>query len=105
MRRLALLTLTLATACGTPDEPDPMRSSMVAQICQNQVREQLRSPSTAEFPRLMPLVEHEPGRRVATIEAHVDAQNAFGATVRNEFTCRVERKADDSGWDVTVNPR
>jgi hypothetical protein len=82
-----------------------MRPSMVAQLCENQVKEQLRSPSTADFPAMMRLVQYNADRSVATISAHVDAENAFGGTVRTSFTCRVERNASGDGWRVTVNMR
>ena len=50
----------------------------------------LKAPSTAEFApfRLSQVRTPEPGKFI--LASYVDAQNAFGAKLRNRFVCRLE---------------
>lgn len=61
------------------------------------VKERLKSPSTAKFPRA---IEHdvscpEPGRYI--IKSWVDSQNSYGAMIRTYFVCEV-KQIDDYKW-------
>ncbi|MDO8469167.1 MAG: hypothetical protein Q7S29_05410 [Candidatus Peribacter sp.] len=57
------------------------------QICaENQIREMLRSPSTAKFSWTPDISKY--GNNYAVF-SYVDAQNAFGATLRQNWQCRV----------------
>lgn len=69
----------------------------VRRTCRDIVKRQLRAPSTAEFPGLFSgawdyRVNAAAG--VAFYSSHVDAQNGFGAMIRNTFMCSYEA---DSG--------
>lgn len=57
-----------------------------ARVCKDQVAENLRSPSTAEFGDT---TIYTTGDAVA-IGGWVDSENGFGATVRSEYRCTVE---------------
>lgn len=59
-------------------------------MCEEFVKKSLRSPSSAEFPTYSnPAVsDHGNGRYIVT--SHVDSQNAFGAMLRNAFTCEIQ---------------
>lgn len=63
------------------------------QMCHEYVRDRLRSPSTADFPRSEQNVTAI-GRRAYEISGTVDAQNGFGATVRNRFVCQIQHLGD-----------
>ncbi len=69
-----------------PNSPLPESSQIakVTQACRDEVREHLRSPSSAEFSDegYIPL---EGGQW--KISGQVDAENAFGASLRHTFTC------------------
>jgi len=110
-RRIGILLATVAfigliivnsngsgSAPSSPPQPSIAGSEIAAYLaCEDFTRQVLRSPSTAEFP----------GRREATIttrgqewvvRAYVDAENAFGAMVRNEWRCTT-RKIDGDTWE------
>jgi hypothetical protein len=86
------------------------RSSMAVVQCQNHVKNRLRSPSTADFPFL----EHEVnslGKETYRVRSYVDAQNALGATIRNNWVCTISygggEDADPSSWvlvDLQLSP-
>jgi hypothetical protein len=79
------------------------RSSMAVVQCQNYVRDRLRSPSTADFPWLDHSVTPE-GSETYLVRSYVDAQNGFGATVRNNYTCKIQYsggdEADQRSWSL-----
>ncbi len=79
---LAAIGGGLAYALRGPAEAAAAPGSIAA--CQDAVRKQLRSPATAKFSE--DRVVEEVG---ATHYVHgvVDAQNGFGATVRNKYEC------------------
>jgi hypothetical protein len=66
--------------------------------CQRAVRQKLRAPSTAEFPTGMQYTSYL-GNGDYFIEAHVDAENAMGGTVRVQWMCSVEHR-EEGGWAV-----
>lgn len=65
--------------------------------CQEFVKRQLRSPSTAKFPFTEQRISRL-RRNVYRVSGPVDAQNAFGATIRNRYICEVEKSA--SQWKL-----
>lgn len=66
---------------------------------QNHVEQRLKSPGTADFP----WTPSKHGSNVATqtyyIEAYVDSQNGFGATLRTNFAAII-RKVGEDDWQV-----
>jgi tetratricopeptide (TPR) repeat protein len=72
-------------------------------ICKNYVKAALRSPSTADFPWIDYTAVHH-GRGKYTVRSYVDAQNAFGATIRNTWFCTVTYRggewADQRNWTL-----
>lgn len=61
-------------------------------MSQNFVRERLQAPSTAQFPHTSNTTEIGPCEyRVA---AYVDAQNAFGAMLRSDYTATMKYVGD-----------
>lgn len=77
----------ISSGLGGGSSAAPNRFEAI-QYCEDRVREQLRAPSTAEF--RSSATDTNPFRVTGT----VDAQNAFGATVRNDFQCTVNITGD-----------
>ncbi len=78
-----------------------VRQYNAAFACQDAVRERLKAPASAEFqaPREAQISAYEDGSY--KIESYVDAQNSFGAKLRNAFTCQVApRRNGPSGFIV-----
>lgn len=71
--------------------------------CQNFVRDRLRAPATADFPFLDRQVTPA-GNDTYVVASYVDAQNAFGAMIRNDFRCTVRYRGGDeaasSSWEL-----
>jgi hypothetical protein len=79
-------------------------SAMASVICNGFVRDQLRAPSTADFP-LLDFVATRRGGNRWMIQSYVDAQNGFGATVRTHFLCDLQyhppgQEADSRSWEL-----
>jgi len=101
--------VALAGCSKTPPCEDEIGAFVAAQQF---IRQELLSPSTAEFPyisaegnRIYPLTWHD-GRCVFTIRTFVDAQNAFGGTVRQKFSVTVTPILDQPDrWTlVSIQP-
>ena len=86
------------------------RGTMAAIQCRDFVKERLRAPSTADFSAL-----HESasliGENKYVVRGYVDAQNAFGAQIRNNYACTVQytggEDADSGNWrliDLNISP-
>ena len=52
--------------------------------CQDKIKELLKAPSTAKFPNFTEW-GWQKEKNIVTIQGYVDAENAFGATLRSEF--------------------
>ena len=76
-------------------------------VCQQFVEDQLRAPSTAEFGGPYSQVTTHNGGGEYTVRTYVDAENAFGAMIRNDFTCTVQHTSGDSYRliDLTMSER
>ena len=70
---------------------------------QQLVKEQLKSPKSAEFPRYSEKFVTRNGDTV-TVSAYVDAQNSFGATIRENYIATIKIKDGEpvSGSAVLV---
>lgn len=83
---LIILVIVAFVSCVSMDRSGPRSYTAQAQaICQEMVTERLRAPSTAKFGGW----DINETMSAITIQGHVDAQNGFGATMRNEFQCTV----------------
>lgn len=90
---IAVVVFVGATQAGPePEPPDPW--SAAERVCKNHVLDRLKSPSTAEFGEVDVSTSGPP----YTVRGVVDAQNSFGATLRNSFSCTVTRGS--SGWEL-----
>ena len=90
----------LATPTTTPKPklatPTSRRTSsegneyMAWAMCQQFVETRLAAPSTAKFPSYTGKFTSSLGGGRFRFNAYVDAQNVFGAMVRNNFVCTIE---------------
>ena len=71
----------------TPSNPDPARVAATGFYdCKQQVLSRLKAPSSAEFGDF-DFASHQGNSYV--LKSYVDAQNSFGAKLRNTFLCTV----------------
>lgn len=108
---LAVIVLAIILATLEPDSPRTNTPSTIppAQaeaLCQTAITAKLRSPSTADFPAFRQI--WAANDTAAMIVGVVDAQNGFGATVRDSLICLFRRSAKSGDWRLTrsaVAPR
>lgn len=53
-------------------------------LCENKVKEVLKSPSSAKFPNILEW-KFRKEKNIITVQSYVDAQNSFGAMIRSDF--------------------
>jgi len=75
-------------------------------MSQEFVKRQLRSPSTADFPLInasgvsVSRFTNDDGRCAFTVRGYVDAQNGFGATVRQNYTVMLAPDSNGTDWSL-----
>lgn len=85
---------------GAAAEKTKDRSVMAAIICSNFVEASLKSPKSADFPWDKAAGgTRNLGNQTYAIRSYVDAQNSYGAELRNWYDCKVQYKAGED-----VNP-
>lgn len=67
-------------------------------MIQADVKRRLKAPATAEFPTRYGKGSRNENDCVYRVVGHVDAQNAFGAVLRNQFRGRIEYFPGDGSW-------
>lgn len=84
------------TKAGSPD--------MAFEMCKTFVERQLKAPSTATFRNYY---ENDGEVNVTgdgdgpyTVVSTVDAENSFGAKIRNSFVCTVTHESGTDTWDL-----
>jgi hypothetical protein len=79
-----LLAAIALTGCGGGG----VSSGDALVACRNAIEDQLQSPSSADFNTLDTTIEDRDngGYRITGV---VDADNAFGASVRSDFSCTI----------------
>lgn len=90
------------------DTPVPATGSEAAAwtACERFVSEQLKAPSTAEFSGFDTQIS-DLGNGRYVVRGYVDAENSFGAMIRNDYLCRVEHETGITYdlLDLEVTPR
>ena len=85
-----------------PSAPDGCGTEAAAWMhAQDEVRASMRAPASAEFPSILDARIARTGECAFTVQAHVDGQNGFGATVRQPFTVTIEH-LPKSGRYITI---
>jgi hypothetical protein len=79
------VVLLLASGCSrTPGNSD------IKRIAKDFIKKQILTPSTAKFPSSDDImVKREKGDSTFYVSSYVDAQNAFGAMIRNEWRIHI----------------
>lgn len=72
-------------------------SDMAFVMSQNFVKRELRAPATAQFP-YQASAASEIGECQFRIASYVDAQNAFGALIRSNYTVDMSFNAERKTW-------
>lgn len=94
-----------AVTDGGDDDSKPAGDHAAAIMCEDFVKQRLKSPSTARFPGVTDtdyattkvLSDTKPWKYQVT--GVVDSQNGFGATVRSTYVCTVSTKDKDT-WTL-----
>ncbi len=80
-------------------------------MCQDFVKKRLRAPGTAKFPGMFEETSSQAttalGSNSFRVRSWVDAQNGFGALIRNDYVCKVTYTGSDN-WrldDLQMNGR
>lgn len=83
---------------GEPEVAEPDLGSEVGAeiVCENFVKDRLKSPSSADFSETQSRGE---GADYVVVGA-VDSENSFGAMIRNDYVCEVSYEGDDQ-WSLT----
>lgn len=68
-------------------------------ISQQFVRQQLKAPSSAQFPVYNKDMVITNDNKRFKVKSHVEAKNSFGATVRNKYVCIVTHIEKDQ-WEL-----
>jgi len=64
-------------------------------ICEDFVKDRLKSPSSARFSGSLDTTRVDAGDETWIIIGHVDAQNSFGAEIRNMYSCETKYVGND----------
>lgn len=104
------LTLTL-TACGgssgsstEPTPEDPRVDQVEARLqCENAIKNQLKSPGTAEFSSDRDNTYTEIADDGLQVNGWVDSENSFGAQVRGDWQCSVTPAIEEGKFMVSVD--
>lgn len=84
------------TGAGGGDNSKDDHSSMAIVQCKNYVRDSLKSPSTARFPWTSD--SQDLGNNTFIVRSYVDAQNSFGAVIRNNYYCKIQYIGGEDGY-------
>jgi hypothetical protein len=93
----------LSTSSNSSSAKPNDESSMAFIQCKDFVKDNLKAPSTADLP-FLDYQATKVGDNHYIIKSHVDAQNGFGATIRNSFLCDLEwngiEAANRKNWSL-----
>jgi len=82
---------------------DTEKRAAACTYAQIEVEGLLKSPSSADFPACSQITIEETGADKFSVEGYVDAQNSFGASVREYYTCSVRLEAEDDSYYINCN--
>ena len=106
---LLLCWVTVSFLASSEDSDAPRDNSILAyNLAEECVKQRLKSPSTAEFAGLFEKKDHvtKIGPDKYQIRSYVDAQNSFGAMIRNQWSCTITLYNDGDSYkceNVIVN--
>lgn len=87
--------IVMISAIGGGDRPDhdPITAFVMSEEF---VKRKLKAPDSAKFPSFEDSFVRDLGNGVYEVTAYVDAQNSFGATLRNRFYCKLRHTGGDN---------
>jgi len=102
---MVILVISLCCIFGSFSGPSESDISSMASIqCEFYVRDSLKSPSTAKFPSLLLSDVEKLENNMYYVGSYVDAQNSFGAIIRNKYYCKIKYIGGDrymqSNWNL-----
>ncbi|MFZ2493215.1 MAG: hypothetical protein WA208_17180 [Thermoanaerobaculia bacterium] len=107
---LALIVVAGAVAYRLMPEQLSVRAD-VYRVCRDFTAAKLKAPATAVFPNLKDLerlrdygFKKDDGRAYELL-GYVDSENSFGAMLRTDFSCAVERRGRSWVGSSTLTPR
>jgi hypothetical protein len=99
MRSVTAVGLTAAVlglaGCGS----DGDAGGAIA-YCHQFVEQQLRAPSSADFPRVGEHQVTDVGEQRWRVSSYVDAENSFGASLRTAWTCDISYDEAAGVWTL-----
>lgn len=95
----ATVALLLFTAVYGSGEESGDKESTAYVMCQEFVESRLKSPSSAEFPWKSEIKVKSLDDHTYAVSGYVDAQNSFGANVRQNYVCKVKYDGGDE-WQL-----
>lgn len=99
---VAAILLVPLVGCSTSDGPEKDEGDEYSAqyICEEFVKDRLKSPATADF---SDEDRSRSGPRTWVVSGSVDSENGFGAMIRNTFTCKVRYTGDDNWRLVSLS--
>ncbi|KAI9129282.1 hypothetical protein [Acaryochloris sp. CCMEE 5410] len=97
-----ILITILTLGCSRSPEEACADTTTAFVMSQSFVKKHLKSPGTAEFPYTSSKdvnIEYQ-GNCRHKVWAYVDAQNSFGATIRNRYYVEVKNKIGTDTWEL-----
>lgn len=91
------------SACSSGTMSDSEKRTAACTYAQIEIEGMLKSPSSADFPACSQTTIEETGTDKFSVEGYVDAQNSFGASVREYYTCSVRLEDDDDSYYINCN--
>ncbi len=82
------------------DDSDEFKKCWI--LAKESVKNNLKSPSSADFPLLYDEVSIRKSGRTYIVESWVEADNSFGAHIKNEFTVTIEKDSISDSADFSV---
>jgi hypothetical protein len=78
-----------------PEAPHTPDATEAYVMSQDFVSQRLKAPSTASFPWISEATVTDQGLGEFTVTAYVDAENSFGAKLRQHYSCRMVYLGND----------
>jgi hypothetical protein len=92
--------VALSGCAGTNDPVNVKYDATNA--CENWVKNELKSPATADFSNEVVNDDPSAAQPAFTITGAVDADNSFGAKLRNTWTCSIHTDGDSWRGNATL---
>jgi hypothetical protein len=80
--------------------PPEDRKIEALSMCEQFVERRLKAPSTAKFSHVWDTTMTGSGDGPYRVSGFVDAQNSFGAMLRNHYVCTAQRSSSSDTWTL-----